>query len=147
MHRACVSFTGTSWDLSPHENGAGRGLGIIPMRTLGVLGGTPEAIYFPRRADHESSPFSCAAPPMAFPKGRDYCLQSGRCHMVCPRCDRARIERDGAVIRCAVCGMPYDPTPDREAQDVAAIPHWLAATPPVPDVQAALHVNASSLRS
>lgn len=29
--------------------------------------------------------------------------------MMCPRCDSARIERWGAGIRCAVCGMSYDP--------------------------------------
>lgn len=29
--------------------------------------------------------------------------------MVCPRCERARIERDGVNIRCAVCGKYYDP--------------------------------------
>jgi hypothetical protein len=40
-----------------------------------------------------------------------FCKQrcSGMCNMVCPRCDRARIERNGSRIRCAVCGMPYDP--------------------------------------
>jgi ribosomal protein L37AE/L43A len=61
----------------------------------------------------ESSPFTCAALPMVFPEWRGYCVWSeARCPMVCPRCDRARIERDGAVIRCAVCGMSYDPSPD-----------------------------------
>ena len=29
--------------------------------------------------------------------------------MMCPRCDSARIERWGATIRCAICGMSYDP--------------------------------------
>ena len=29
--------------------------------------------------------------------------------MMCPRCDSARIERWGAGIRCAICGMSYDP--------------------------------------
>jgi uncharacterized Zn finger protein (UPF0148 family) len=29
--------------------------------------------------------------------------------MGCPRCDRVRIECDGKIFRCAVCGMPYDP--------------------------------------
>jgi rubredoxin len=29
--------------------------------------------------------------------------------MVCPRCSRARIEGSGVSIRCAICGMSYDP--------------------------------------
>ena len=29
--------------------------------------------------------------------------------MVCPRCDSARIEHCGASIRCAICGLSYDP--------------------------------------
>jgi len=29
--------------------------------------------------------------------------------MLCPRCSRARIERNGIAVRCAVCGMSYDP--------------------------------------
>lgn len=36
--------------------------------------------------------------------------------MGCPRCDRVRIERDGAGIRCAVCGMPYDPYQELSAE-------------------------------
>jgi len=70
--------------------------------------------------------------------------------MVCPRCDRARIERDGTVIRCAVCGMSYDPSPDlrtQSAENGAALPHWLAAAAFVPDPSAALHVQAGYLGS
>lgn len=68
--------------------------------------------------------------------------------MVCPRCDRARIERDGAVIRCAVCGMSYDPTRDMAAQSPdsgAALPQWLAATSFVAETRAVLQVNAGYL--
>jgi hypothetical protein len=64
--------------------------------------------------------------------------------MVCPRCDRARIERDGAVIRCAVCGIYYDPTRDMATQSPengAALPHWLAATSFVPKTDAVLRGN------
>ena len=70
--------------------------------------------------------------------------------MVCPRCDRVRIERDGAVIRCAVCGMSYDPTPDITPQcpdSDAALPHWLASAPLVPETPAAINVNAGYLSS
>ena len=35
--------------------------------------------------------------------------------MVCPRCDRARIELDGSSIRCAVCGLSYDPNQELTA--------------------------------
>ena len=72
MHLARQSVGGILAGLKP-RNPKREG---IPLQTLGVLGGTPEAIYFPRPGDHESSPFSCAAPPMAFPKGRDYCVYS-----------------------------------------------------------------------
>ena len=50
--------------------------------------------------------------------------------MVCPRCDRAQIERDGVVIRCAVCGMSYEPSRDITTQSLencAAVPRSLAA--------------------
>lgn len=70
--------------------------------------------------------------------------------MVCPRCDRARIERDGAVIRCAVCGMSYDPSPDirsQSAENGAALPHWLAAAAFVPNRSAALSVETGYLGS
>jgi ribosomal protein L37AE/L43A len=62
--------------------------------------------------------------------------------MVCPRCERARIERDGAVIRCAVCGMSYNPSPDTTTQSLengAALPHWVAVAAFVPEPQAASH--------
>jgi ribosomal protein L37AE/L43A len=91
----------------------------------------------------ESSPFTCAALPMVFPEWRGYCVWSeARCPMVCPRCDRARIERDGAVIRCAVCGMSYDPSPEITTHLVekgAALPHWVAAAAFVPERRAASH--------
>lgn len=32
-----------------------------------------------------------------------------RCQMGCPRCNRMRVESDGQRVRCAVCGMPYEP--------------------------------------
>lgn len=70
--------------------------------------------------------------------------------MVCPRCDRARIERDGAVIRCAVCGMSYDPSPDITTQSLgngASLPHWFAATAFVPNRSAALNGEAGYLGS
>ena len=70
--------------------------------------------------------------------------------MVCPRCDRARIERDGAVIRCAVCGMSYDPSPElatQSPQNGAALPHWFAAAAYVPNTRAALHADMGYLDS
>ena len=69
--------------------------------------------------------------------------------MVCPRCDRVRIERDGMVIRCAVCGMSYDPqgTRDQFSDNGASLPHWLATPPFVPDVHSVLQVNAGHLSS
>ena len=70
--------------------------------------------------------------------------------MVCPRCDRARIEHDGVMIRCAVCGMSYDPTPyvaTQISEHDAALPPWLAATSFVPEAQAVLPVNAGYLSS
>ncbi len=36
--------------------------------------------------------------------------------MTCPRCDSARIEPWGASIRCAICGMSYDPNQDSATQ-------------------------------
>jgi ribosomal protein L37AE/L43A len=63
--------------------------------------------------------------------------------MVCPRCDRARIERDGAVIRCAVCGMSYDPRPNITTE---ASGNWLAAAA-FGREQDALHVTAGYLAS
>jgi hypothetical protein len=48
--------------------------------------------------------------------------------MLCPRCDRARIQRDGVSVRCAVCGMSYDPDQQlQSAQDTVALPGWLPA--------------------
>ena len=38
-----------------------------------------------------------------------------RCPMLCPRCHRVRIERNGVIVRCAVCGMSYDPNPQATA--------------------------------
>ena len=40
--------------------------------------------------------------------------------MVCPRCDSARIEHCGANIRCAICGMSYDPNSQSKAQSQSA---------------------------
>jgi uncharacterized Zn finger protein (UPF0148 family) len=61
--------------------------------------------------------------------------------MVCPRCDRSRIERDGVIFRCAVCGMPYDATSgksqSRENSDPS--PHLQSLTSIVFDEQAVLH--------
>jgi hypothetical protein len=46
--------------------------------------------------------------------------------MLCPRCERARIQRDGVSVRCAICGMSYDPDQqNRSAKDSAALPNWL----------------------
>jgi hypothetical protein len=70
--------------------------------------------------------------------------------MVCPRCDSARIERDGVVIRCAVCGMSYDPTRDLTAQSPehgAALAHWLAAMSFVAEAQPILQVHAGYFSS
>ena len=47
--------------------------------------------------------------------------------MVCPRCDRARIERAGLNARCAVCGMPYDPNQqrlDHSTEERTALSKW-----------------------
>lgn len=47
--------------------------------------------------------------------------------MLCPRCHRARIERDGVVDRCAVCGMCYDPnriTTDSGQRSAALVSAW-----------------------
>ena len=47
--------------------------------------------------------------------------------MVCPRCDRARIERAGLNTRCAVCGMSYDPNqqgPVQSRQEETAHSEW-----------------------
>lgn len=46
--------------------------------------------------------------------------------MVCPRCSRARIERNGENVRCAVCGMDYNPSfghQDNVRKEGG--PHWL----------------------
>ena len=48
--------------------------------------------------------------------------------MLCPRCHRARIERNGMTVRCAVCGISYDPNqkdPTAQAGQSAAASHWL----------------------
>jgi hypothetical protein len=47
--------------------------------------------------------------------------------MVCPRCDRARVERAGLNTWCAVCGMSYDPNqqrPNRSREEKTALPKW-----------------------
>jgi hypothetical protein len=47
--------------------------------------------------------------------------------MVCPRCDRARIERAGLNTRCAICGMSYDPNqpgPVPSPQEETALSKW-----------------------
>jgi hypothetical protein len=46
------------------------------------------------------------------------------------------------VIRCAVCGMSYDPSPEITTHLVekgAALPHWVAAAAFVPERRAASH--------
>ena len=48
--------------------------------------------------------------------------------MLCPRCHQVRIERNGLIVRCAVCGMSYDPDQkDKTAQpgQSTAVSHWL----------------------
>lgn len=57
--------------------------------------------------------------------------------MLCPRCDRARIQRDGVSVRCAVCGMSYDPDQQvQSVQDTAALPSWVSLSQAVPQAQA-----------
>jgi len=66
----------------------------------------------------------------------------GRWHMVCPRCDRARIERDGVIMRCAVCGMSYDPNEETKTDTEGPTDpgsHWLSAGPLSWHPPAALH--------
>ena len=40
--------------------------------------------------------------------------------MVCPRCESARIEHCGASIRCAICGLSYDPNLQTKVQPPSA---------------------------
>jgi hypothetical protein len=59
-----------------------------------------------------------------------------RCQMVCPRCDRAKIERYGESTRCAVCGLSYDPNEERswpvEMSSILSAPQ--TSTPVAPRV-------------
>lgn len=69
--------------------------------------------------------------------------------MVCPRCARVRIERDGVLVRCAVCGMTYNPSQDLTipaSEHGAAVPEWFAAAF-VPESQAVVERNAGYVRS